>query len=71
MLYQFLEMVQFMKITHHAIYYRGKNVGKIGLIAPKEDDFWKIPLKNVSPVKYHQKCEVSPENSIPSWMLSV
>ena len=31
--------------------------GKIGLIAPKDDDFRKIPLKTFGTVKYHRKNE--------------
>ena len=45
--------------------------GKIGLIALKEGNFRKIPLKNVGPVKYHRKYAPSPENNILSRKPSV
>ena len=45
--------------------------GKIGLIALKENEFRKIPLKDIGPVKYHRTCAASSENSIPSRKPSV
>jgi len=34
-----------------------KQIGKIGCVASKDDDFRKIPSKSFGPVKYHQKIQ--------------
>jgi hypothetical protein len=37
------------------------------LIASKDRDFCKIPLKDIGPVKYYLDIAPSPRSSVPSW----